>query len=218
MKVYAYYERLPHDGFEDDPLLIEKWRACWTRHGWDTHVLDESGAHAHPMWPVFASAAREWPTINPKGYEFACWVRWLSLSTAMRPGETGLFVDYDVWNGGFTPADAAMHGRPEGPVGLFGGCGSSPVVLNKWQADAMGPLLYMGARLLLEEQPGIHHIADMMALERVAKLGWMSQVRVCTTYGEEPRGNLVHVARDAAVRHGIAKDKAFDQLEDYYGH
>ena len=100
--VYTYYE--PVAGIDESAQQAEiaVWRESWARWGWIPVVL------GHPDYPRHLSPSAldhlaALPTVNPLGYDLACYVRWW----AMKGRGGGLLVDYDVVNIGLRPEDLA---------------------------------------------------------------------------------------------------------------
>lgn len=141
---------------------------------------------------------REWPTLNDRRYEEACYLRWLALAimASMVDGPC-LMSDYDVINQSFTPAHL---GNP------------APVVCH--EATRVPCLMQVsgskGANQIVEwilsRQPGnVNHYSDMIA---VKEADWPI-TGSCIEYGTAGWQNAaaVHVATAAvrAQRPGVDK-------------
>lgn len=92
-RIHTYYMPVPEiDGF-DSIQLISLWRKHWRKAGWDPYVLNEYHARIHPLYKKFAEAVDKLPTVNPKSYEYSCFLRHLALATV----GGGWMADYDVF-------------------------------------------------------------------------------------------------------------------------
>lgn len=110
MNVFTYYEPLP--GFEDDAKLVELWKRSWEQQGWEATVLGRSDAERSPHFAALSRAADRLPTVNPKEYERACYIRHGAFHMVAHPLHFSVFVDYDIVNYGFTVADQLNLGYP----------------------------------------------------------------------------------------------------------
>jgi hypothetical protein len=100
MIVYTYYDPIVPGGRSPAHSgVLRLWSESWRRKGWEPRVLGPRDAKKHPHHARFLRRMREYPTINPREYEDACYLRWLALDKA----GGGLMVDYDVINMGFAP-------------------------------------------------------------------------------------------------------------------
>ena len=97
--VYCYY--VPVLPNQEEEIAV--WKASWERYGWRTEVLNHSAVEEYPGLADLERRFCLLPTVNPKAFEMACYLRWLAL--AMVGG--GLLTDYDCLNMGFTPEEYA---------------------------------------------------------------------------------------------------------------
>lgn len=88
--VYTYYDPVP--GMPSQEWMIQKWAASWEKAGFSPVVLSRKDAETHSHFKELEARFAGYPTINPPGYELACWLRWLAM--VQRGG--GILVDYDV--------------------------------------------------------------------------------------------------------------------------
>ena len=91
MRVFTYYEPVP--GRPRPTKLLDLWQESWESKGWECHILSEADAKSHPGYEAYSYRISRYPTVNPPGYERACYMRHLAM--AMQ-GEISLLVDYDV--------------------------------------------------------------------------------------------------------------------------
>lgn len=96
MKIYSYYESI--SGFSEDPV-IQRWRETWTAHGWEPTLLGRADAEKHILFDSYEKVISTLPTVNPRQYEAACFLRWLAMLSV----GGGFMCDYDVMNNGLKP-------------------------------------------------------------------------------------------------------------------
>jgi len=162
MRVYTYYEPLKE--MQDSTYLIELWKQSWNRNGWDPIVLDERRAKEHPQFEHYLKTVSQFPTVNPKNYEAACFKRWL----AMEKLGGGWLVDYDVMNYGFKPVKHAdkltLHAGDWCPCVTSGNQGAFSSAIAAFQS-------YHGP---WETYPGNPHISDQDILKNRRSLSTSS--------------------------------------------
>lgn len=213
MRAFTFYAELPQ--FPIDRELVGKWRDQWSRHGWETVVLGEREARFSPHWQWFDALVKTIPTVNPPDYERWCWLRWLAYAATIHPGEVALYTDYDVFNDGFTPAQAMAHANAGRPVNLDAAYGAGPFVLDSRQANAIPFVLSAIADLTLKYEPGTRHWSDMECWKTsfFKGLSWCVNVPVCQPYRAGEKALLVHLSNSACVSYGQDKLTAWKSLE-----
>ena len=82
------------------------WKAGWRAAGFDPQIIDEHHARMHPDYEVLKERYVALPTVNPKAYEVACFLRFLAM--AMVGG--GRMTDYDVLLISASPSDGLLNG------------------------------------------------------------------------------------------------------------
>lgn len=100
--VFTYFEAVTGIDGTDAVKLLELWKREWSAAGWNAQILTEVDARRHLMFPVFDAIVSAFPTINPPGYERACFLRWLAMAAA----GGGFLCDYDVMPLRFPPQKA----------------------------------------------------------------------------------------------------------------
>lgn len=107
MIVYTYYEYLRAWG--DQSELLRVWADSWKSNGWKTQVLSQGNCIHHPRWQTFKLArAPVLKSVNPAGYDFACWARWFAFANL----GGGIMVDFDVINRSLRPNDLPAPSSP----------------------------------------------------------------------------------------------------------
>lgn len=103
--IYGFYGEVPEIQREETMALAELWRERWTLAGWIPIILGPEHAENHPLYSELASKFAAHPTINPKDYEFWCYVRWLAVAQV----GGGVMSDFDVIPNGFAPRKIQEH-------------------------------------------------------------------------------------------------------------
>lgn len=180
MKVFSYFEPL---GLNDAEPLVPLWTEAWTRAGFEPVVLgpkDLYDSDNRGWFEEFKATVSAYPTVNPPGYDLACYLRWFAFHTRMmrdqRDGGKALMVDLDVMPTGITPD------YPFGAKNVF--------LDPAWVPCAVAST-WFGSGLLvqaLEEGPvmtevhGRPHCSDMIVFqERAWK--YAAQIPICLEYG-----------------------------------
>lgn len=91
--IYTYFEEVPGISSDDARKLIELWKTEWSKAGYNPIVLGRGDAMKHPQYQKLLDVFESFPSINPKGYDLACWLRWLAVSAA----GGGIMADYDCF-------------------------------------------------------------------------------------------------------------------------
>src|SRR5689334_12399815 len=99
--IFSYFTALPDMDLAGERILISLWAERWRAFGFTPIVLSEWHARKHPAFEVFDEAVSKLPSINPKGYDLACYYRWLACEVAAKAYQNGdgliVMADYDVW-------------------------------------------------------------------------------------------------------------------------
>ncbi len=88
--VYTYFE---DQGMGQAPT-VEAWAEIWQAAGWKPVVVSEKHAALHPEYAQMRDRFASYPTVNPGGYELACYLRYLALAAV----GGGYMTDYDTIN------------------------------------------------------------------------------------------------------------------------
>lgn len=94
---YTYYEELSSASNHREYLeksIIDLCRRSWEQKGWRFIVLDSSFSKKHPFYQEYHDTIIQLPSVNPLGYDYHCYMRWLAMSSV----GGGLMIDYDVVN------------------------------------------------------------------------------------------------------------------------
>jgi hypothetical protein len=92
--IYTYYEplRIGRDYTEED--LIKICAKSWEKNGWKLVVLNYEIAKSHYFYSAYSEIVKQLPSVNPKSYDYHCYMRWLAMSNI----GGGIMIDYDVVN------------------------------------------------------------------------------------------------------------------------
>jgi hypothetical protein len=94
--VYTYYQ--PLKSIPAPVSLLDLCRESWKKRGFELKILNESDAWEHPGYAEYNRKICALPSINPPGYDRACFMRWMAMAHV----GGGLMIDYDVVNYAFT--------------------------------------------------------------------------------------------------------------------
>lgn len=98
-KVYTYYE--PVAVLTQQLDQIDVCRKSWERYGWQLEVIGEDVARRSSFYPQYSSVVSKLPSVNPAGYDYHCYMRWLAMVVV----GGGTMIDYDVINMGLSRDD-----------------------------------------------------------------------------------------------------------------
>lgn len=103
MIVYAYFN--PVVGMPCPFDLLSLWKRSWERRGWKAKVLSRADCLTHPLYSAYLTHVSKLPSVNPRGYDLECFMRWLAFLNVIRGSDVSLMVDYDAINRSLLPAD-----------------------------------------------------------------------------------------------------------------
>jgi len=78
--IYGYHADVPDLVRMDELKLVTLFRHRWEDAGWTPFILNEWIAMKHPYFEEYNRAISALPSVNPDGYERACWMRHLALA------------------------------------------------------------------------------------------------------------------------------------------
>jgi hypothetical protein len=172
------------DALVEQKKILAIWERSWREAGFEPVILTEAHARKHPRCGELRAAFESKPTISPKGYEMACWLRWLAMSEV----GGGFMTDYDVLPFGPVPGmrEVDPDHRENFPIMLCVGVPCA-VVGNSIQFDHAIASFEMCKPVTEQGQP---HLSDMHAAQ---KLGFPS-LDICREYGKPgwKEAKLVH--------------------------
>lgn len=97
--VFSYYGRVPDLDREAETKLQLLWLQHWREAGFNPRVLTERDAMRHPGYFEFIDVMAQMPSINPKGYDLACYARWVAVTQAIKEADAlfAFMSDYDTF-------------------------------------------------------------------------------------------------------------------------
>lgn len=177
MRIYTYHESVPEipNGGELLPLWEERWKAC----GWEPIILNRGHAEAHPLYNELLPKFQALPSVNPPGYELACYLRWLAVAatgdeycwmsdadvipynflSSLEISTAGLII----WSGG-NPCPCLVSGTPQDFE-------KSAIIFSK----------YDGMTNLENDRP---HCSDQNIIQYYIDR-FYTQIPLCTQYGDD---------------------------------
>ena len=188
MNVYTYYAPVAYFGPQDS--FIRSWAATWSRQGWNPVVLEVDTARKHPAFDLLKTKVAAWPSINPDGYDLACWQRWLAFDVM----GGGVLTDYDVLNMALKPEEVIL-GRP--------------LILEQHRVPCAIAADEAGAKEITKRildhvpRPRDGHYSDMYFFQD----GIWPHTRTCREYGgvEWQQAKLLHFSQNACRVAGKSK-------------
>lgn len=166
MKVFSYYEPL---GLNDAEALRLIWEKAWRDKGFEPLILGPDDIPVD-LRAIARMKFATYPTINPPGYDLACFMRWAAFVVAAQKlrGIPALFSDLDV-----VPVLTAAVLRQEEQHEhiVFMEKNRVPCLV---MADALGLGLLLDILLagpVIEKIDGHPHCSDMTIFARLASVG-----------------------------------------------
>lgn len=195
--VLTYWHSGNYDGNLAAAEVFTVWRLSWHLAGWKTVLLSEVDTRSSPGICDYGRLLRRHPTVNPKDYEYACFLRWEAYKQWMREHGVSevLVTDNDVVNCGYTPDDWGVD-RGQLPRGLdfcLLGHDQTPSIawLNPQGADTLRGWFSHLERGDIECINGQAHVSDQTVIaNRWERLGYATP---------EQRRDRPHLCSDLAV-------------------
>lgn len=95
MKLYTYYSHVPDHNHADELKMLLLWCDHHRRLGFEPICLQQYHCWRHPHYQKFTAAVGKLPSINPVGYDLACYERWMAV--ASQGGDHCIMLDYDTF-------------------------------------------------------------------------------------------------------------------------
>lgn len=188
--IYGYYAPVPEMESRDNLALVELWKEAWMKAGWTPVVLGEEDAAKSPLYRVAKRIFEGFPTVNPKAYEMACYLRAVAMSEI-----GGWMADFDVFPL-LMPSDHLSD-----RISMFSGNERDPNIpcLVCATQDQYRDLVLF----YMEQTPTGKHFSDMIACglagDRIQNFGGVKE------YGEPgwEKGIAVHFSTHSMAPHGF---------------
>ena len=163
--IHTYFTPVPDLNLVDETKLLLLWRENWKAQGFETTVLNEYIARQHPYFAEFDQVVSQFPTVNPKKYEVACFHRWLAMAAT-----GGIMADHDCFNRCVPPAKPESIDWDKITVcerGLNGVLVPSLVIASAegylWVCERFAEFTAEAA----ENEGDRAHLSDMLLLNRI---------------------------------------------------
>jgi hypothetical protein len=175
--VYAYYEDLNRP---EENKIIDLWRKSWEANGWSVMLMGDADTQHYPGHTSFLRSVSTLPSVNPQGYDLACYKRWMAMVTF----GGGLMVDYDVMNYGFTPE---MTGKIKDENALIFLDGRVPCAVLGEKRLFKFACEYIKNYMVLpnDTEAGKPHVSDMMMFMTMGEVPWIKSHRLVKEYKKE---------------------------------
>lgn len=171
MKIYTYHDYVPE--LPNSENLIPIWKQSWSKLGWEPIVLNDSHARLHPKYNEYVERYRSLPTVNPKGYELACYLRWLAVAAV----GGGWMSDSDVINYSLNP----ISPLPELTIWSYGGHICPCLVSGSADQYTHTAGVFASWEGPTNDEGGRPHASDQNILGRVTNI--YNNVPLCSQYG-----------------------------------
>lgn len=181
--IFAFFN--PCQGIDENEQrqLISLWEYSWRKAGWNPVVLDGRNG-LDDLEENLSDSFLLKPSINPLGYDLACFLRWTDIS---RNGG-GFMCDYDCMNNGLSPMDVperlTVYQTNNTCPSLVGGSGEEFLRMAK---------LFASSDFVTTEN-GRPHTSDMHMLQNMN--GEFDEVDLVSPYGKEgwEKAKVIHFA------------------------
>jgi hypothetical protein len=183
--------------------IIEVCKASWYKYGWKLEIIGEKEARANHYYNEYKSIILDLPSVNPIGYDYHCFMRWLSMISV----GGGIMIDYDVINMGLYSDTKIFNNK-----GLSIYQGHVPCVVSGSADDYMTTIKTfaslkddMSCRQLINDT---YHTSDMLMLAS-GKINFNS-LNIAANYPN--RGSLIHCSHAACQKNNESKLQIMSNL------
>jgi hypothetical protein len=194
--VHTYYEPVPEIDETCQQKEIAIWRESWERWGWTAKVLGRADVQ---IAPVELERLQRLPSVNPPGYDLACYLRWF----AMRALGGGLLTDYDVVNVGLRPADLGWDGASTASRILCSGLVPCAMELHAAGAAQLCDMMVSYEPTATDVFEGHSHVSDMTILQSTQPAHLAILWACCEPQHADEHTLLLHVSHNAMAAMGL---------------
>lgn len=118
--VYTYYDHVDQIFNDTNKThtqhdLINICQKSWIFNGWNMIILNSDTAKKHPLYSEYHNTVRGFPSINPEGYDYHCYMRWLAMAQV----GGGVMIDYDVINYSLSPSNQIIFNPYEDKLTVY---------------------------------------------------------------------------------------------------
>lgn len=202
MRVFTYYQPVPELLEITQRFLVECWKDSWAGRGWNPIVLTEADARRHPLFMQYSVAVASYPTVNARGYENACWLRWLAYAVAAQEHAGAIVAtDYDVINRDWIARDIGSGREPR--LVAFAETPTAACMGHRRNFDAFIVDVIRQAERGIVRKNGRMHVSDMTLAQAVPER-WDWSI-ICEEWRRGSTAPLLHVSQYAVDAVGTSK-------------
>jgi hypothetical protein len=214
--ISTFCEVVPGINNAEQKHCIDIWRDTWQAAGWNTVVNTLYDALKHPLYKQIVDKSSRMPSVNPPGYDLACYLRWLAFD--YQGG--GVHSDYDVLpRRKFSPERFPIiqgftcmqyRNRDGGEVVVPSLVSSDREGLKTWIQYILDTP-EIGDHLI----NGKPHMSDMYVLNRALKEPWLKRQDLCRDVGEDGwmESHAVHFSHGACTKYSPGTPKSLVMLQ-----
>lgn len=190
MRIVTYFHRVPKINPENEIRLIQLWEQAWAQHGFQPKVIGLDHAQSHPRFEEYRASISRFKSINPDGYDEACWLRYAAAASLC---DKVLMADYDVFPIDFHPDEI-------------------PDAFTVYQDNGPCPCLVSGSPsefermmdLFMRTDPDPVHWSDMHAIQKLS--GNYVQADMVKEYDNTPQWHhkpVIHFPTGRMAPYGL---------------
>jgi hypothetical protein len=193
MNIYTYYDEVLENQIE----IIEIWKESWRKNGWNPIVLDQQSINCSD---VEIEYLENLPSVNPKKYEMACFLRWNAMSNI----GGGWMCDYDVINLGFSPDDSKKYES----VSILQG--HVPCLVYGTSEDYMDIFRIFATESMsfITMEDNRPHTSDMIVISNIANRESMNCLNIVDGYPKKEESILIHCSAGSCASMNMTKKEA----------
>ena len=210
-QILCYFDDL--ENLQSSNGLNDIWHESWRKYGWEPRVSNHTWLPDHPRHEEVQDHVKTLPTVNPRNYEEACYLRWLPAETS----GARFFTDMDVICNGLRPEHLEALCQTKAVSLIHNGCPAAVYMpphfpIHEWI------LRYKPHHAWPEN--GQPHCSDQnmfLWLVQHKRESFVS-IDLCKDYGDKgwESAPLIHFPTGACARHGGGRHKR-QIIKDFLG-
>lgn len=166
-RVHTYFRPcVDPEALAEQKRILAIWQENWSSHGWEPVIITENDARKHPDFQKYYDAFYAMPTVNPKEYEMACWLRWVAMAQI----SCGVMTDYDVLNNGWIPPKWAFDPEMVAPF-VYSTNNPVPCAVSGYKRGFEFAAVSFATSKERFTEGGKAHVSDQLLIQ---KWGWPS--------------------------------------------
>lgn len=193
MNIYTYYDEVLDNQIE----IIEVWKKSWENNGWNPIVLDRKFIKCTNLEIEYLENL---PSVNPKKYEMACFLRWNAMSNI----GGGWMCDYDVINIGFSPEDSKKYEsmsilQGHVPCLVYGTSEDYKHIFNIFTTESSNFITKIDEK---------SHTSDMIIISNIKNRDFIKCLNIVDDYPKKEKSILIHCSEYCCRSVSITKKEA----------